>query len=159
MQPAKPPEQVKSAFDDAIKAREDKERLENEAEAYANEVVPVARGNAARRIADANAYRDKVIAEAEGETARFLSVLKQYELAPEVTRQRMYIETIQTVLTQSPKVILDSDGGNNLTYLPLDKLLKQAKADPAQVSGSTVQHNQQPQQQPLREVDRSRRTR
>ncbi|MBL3599433.1 MAG: FtsH protease activity modulator HflK [gamma proteobacterium endosymbiont of Lamellibrachia anaximandri] len=122
-QPAKPPEQVKSAFDDAIKAREDKERLENKAEAYANEIVPQARGEAARKIADGKAYRDRVIAEAEGEVSRFLAVLKEYEKAPRVTRERLYIDAVETVLSQSSKVMLDTKEGNSLMYLPLDKMM------------------------------------
>ncbi|MBT2969344.1 MAG: HflK protein [gamma proteobacterium symbiont of Ctena orbiculata] len=125
MQPAKPPEQVKSAFDDAIKAREDKERLENQAEAYANEVVPKARGEAARRLADANAYRDRVIAEAEGDVSRFLAILKEYRREPEVTRERLYLDAIESMLGQSSKVMLDTaEGGNSLMYLPLDKLIQ-----------------------------------
>lgn len=123
-QPAKPPEQVKSAFDDAIKAREDKERKENQAEAYANDIVPKARGAAARRLADASAYREKVIAEAEGEASRFLSVLVAYEKAPEVTRKRLYLDTVQEVLGNTNKVIMDVKSGNSLMYLPLDKLIE-----------------------------------
>jgi membrane protease subunit HflK len=126
MQPAKPPDQVKEAFDDAIKAREDKERLENKAEAYANEILPQARGEAARAIADAKAYRDRVIAEAEGQTSRFTAVLNEYEKAPDVTRERLYLETMEQVLGQSNKVLLDVPGGNSLMYLPLDQLMKQA---------------------------------
>ncbi len=124
MQPAKPPEQVKSAFDDAIKAREDKERLENQAEAYANQVVPEARGQAARRLADAKAYRDRVIAEAEGDASRFLAILKQYKRAPEVTRERLYLDALETMLSQTSKVMLDTQGGNSLMYLPLDQLIQ-----------------------------------
>ncbi|MEW8012429.1 MAG: FtsH protease activity modulator HflK [Candidatus Thiodiazotropha sp.] len=124
MQPAKPPEQVKSAFDDAIKAREDKEKLENQAEAYANEVVPKARGEAARRTADANAYRDRVIAEAEGDVSRFLAILKEYRREPEVTRERLYLDAIESMLGQSSKVMLDTQDGNSLMYLPLDKLIQ-----------------------------------
>ncbi len=124
MQPAKPPEQVKDAFDDAIKAREDKARLENKADAYAKEVVPTARGAAARRVEDAKAYREKVISEAEGEVSRFNAVLAQYLKAPEVTRQRLYLETVEEVLGKSNKVIVDVDGGNNLLYLPLDKMIQ-----------------------------------
>jgi membrane protease subunit HflK len=123
-QPAKPPEAVKSAFDDAIKAREDKERLENKAQAYANEVIPQARGEAARQVADAKAYKDRVIAEAQGESSRFLSVLKEYKQAPQVTRERLYIDAVETVLGQSSKVMLDTQGGNSLMYLPLDKLMQ-----------------------------------
>jgi len=130
MQPAKPPEPVKEAFDDAIKAREDKERLENQAEAYANEIVPQARGEAARAIADAKAYRDRVIAEAEGQTSRFTSVLTEYSKAPEVTRERLYIEAMEGVLSESNTVLLDVPGGDSLMYLPLDQLMRK----PAQPS-------------------------
>ncbi|MCB1763282.1 MAG: FtsH protease activity modulator HflK [Gammaproteobacteria bacterium] len=123
-QPAKPPEQVKSAFDDAIKAREDKVRQENQAQAYANEVVPKARGAGARRIEAAKAYRDKVIAESEGETSRFLAVLGEYEKAPEVTRQRLYLDAVEEVLGRTNKVIMDVKQGNSLMYLPMDKLIE-----------------------------------
>ena len=129
MQPAKPPEQVKESFDDAIKAREDKERLENKAEAYANEIVPQARGEAARMEADGKAYRDRVIASAEGESARFLSVLGEYAKAPEVTRERLYLETMEKVLSETNKVLLDvKEGGNSLVYLPLDQLVNKKQA-------------------------------
>jgi membrane protease subunit HflK len=129
-QPAKPPEQVKSAFDDAIKAREDKERLENKAQAYANEVIPQARGEAARQVADSKAYKDRVIAEAQGESSRFLSILKEYKQAPQVTRERLYLDAVETVLSQSSKVLLDTEaGGNSLMYLPLDKLIHQGSDD------------------------------
>jgi membrane protease subunit HflK len=144
MQPAKPPEQVKSAFDDAIKAREDKEKLENQAEAYANEVIPKARGEAARRIADANAYRDRVIAEAEGDVSRFLAILSEYRREPYVTRERLYLDAIESMLGQSSKVMLDTQGGNSLMYLPLDKLIQ------GQNKGSTVK------QAPFETQERSR---
>lgn len=124
MQDAQAPEQVQGAFADAVKAREDEQRLKNEAEAYANDVLPRARGAAARLIEEANAYRDQVIAAAEGETARFLSVLAQYEKAPAVTRKRLYLEAMESVLSQSSKVLVDTKGGNNLLYLPLDKLMQ-----------------------------------
>ncbi len=161
MQPAKPPEQVKAAFDDAIKASQDKERLENEAEAYANEVVPKARGAAARRIEDAKAYHEKVIAEAEGEAARFLAVLAEYEKAPEVTRKRLYLETVEDVLGKTNKVMLDVEGGNSLMYLPLDKLIQSRQLSPS----STTESYRAPVQErdtvstPEREVIRSRRVR
>jgi len=141
-QPAKPPEQVKSAFDDAIKAREDKERLENKAQAYANEVIPQARGEAARQVADAKAYKDRVIAEAEGESSRFLSILKEYQQAPQVTRERLYLDAVETVLGQTSKVMLDTKDGNSLMYLPLDKLIQQGSEEssppamPSTTSGS-----------------------
>ncbi|MCU7888589.1 MAG: FtsH protease activity modulator HflK [Candidatus Thiodiazotropha sp. (ex Lucinoma aequizonata)] len=159
MQPAKPPEQVKSAFDDAIKAREDKEKLENQAEAYANEVVPQARGEAARRTANANAYRDRVIAEAEGDASRFLAVLKEYQLAPEVTRERLYLDAIESMLAQTSKVMLDTQEGNSLMYLPLDKLIQSAEQgkDSSQQSFSSKEDvRNQTNTGNLRNVDRSR---
>lgn len=123
MQPAKPPDAVKNAFDDAIKAREDKERLENQAEAYRNAVVPQARGEAARILADANAYKERVTAEAEGDAGRFVAVLTEYRKAPGVTRERLYIEAVQEVLSGTNKVMVDVEGGNNLMYLPLDRMM------------------------------------
>ena len=157
-QPAKPPEQVKSAFDDAIKAREDKERLENEAEAYSNEVVPKARGAAARRVADAEAYRDKVIAEAQGVTSRFLAVLTEYEKAPEVTRERLYLDALENVLANSPKVLLDAKNANNLMYLPLDRLMGgQGAVGPEGYTPARTPMNESAT--PPREVNRGRRVR
>jgi membrane protease subunit HflK len=129
MQPAKPPEQVKGAFDDAIKAREDKERLENKAEAYSNQILPQARGEAARIVADARAYKDRVIAEAEGDASRFLAILTEYQKAPAVTRERLYIDAVQDVLQNSSKVIIDVKQGNSLMYLPLDKLIGQTRSE------------------------------
>jgi membrane protease subunit HflK len=127
IQDAGPPEVVADAFADAIKAREDNVRLQNQAEAYANDVVPRARGAAARIVEDAKAHRAKVVAEAEGESQRFLALLTEYQDAPGVTRERLYIDTIQDVLANSGKVLIDTGaGGNNLTYLPLDKLLEQS---------------------------------
>lgn len=162
MQPAKPPDAVKSAFDDAIKAREDKERLENQAEAYSNEVLPRARGEAARILADAKAYRDKVIAESEGEAARFTAVLAQYQKAPEVTRERLYLETMEQVFGQNTKVLLDvREGANNVIYLPLDQLAKsrQTKADVDAPTPVVVQPAPEPAEPPQRVVDRERRVR
>jgi membrane protease subunit HflK len=157
-QPAKPPEQVKSAFDDAIKAREDKEKLENQAEAYANQVVPEARGGAARRLADAKAYRDRVIAEAEGDTSRFLAVLKEYQRAPQVTRERLYLDAIETMLGQTSKVMLDTQGGNSLMYLPLDQLIqKRTKISNTTDSGPpTTTESSRASSSNLRNVDRTR---
>ena len=122
MQNAQPPEQVQHAFSDAVKAREDKERLVNEAEAYSNDILPRARGKAARMGQEAAAYRDEIIARANGETERFLKVLTQYKKAPVVTRERLYIEAMESVLSNSNKVMLDVKKGNNLMYLPLDRL-------------------------------------
>ena len=162
MQPAKPPEEVKEAFDDAIKAREDKERAENKAEAYANQILPQARGEAARIVADAKAYRDKVIAESEGEAARFSAVLAEYLKAPEVTRQRLYLDTMEQVLGESSKVMLDvEDGGNSLLYLPIDQLLKQRQGANASPPQPPTMMPVQPdsRQGAVRPVDRERRTR
>ncbi|VAW78634.1 HflK protein [hydrothermal vent metagenome] len=125
LQDAQPPEEVQGAFSDAIKAREDKERLKNEAETYANEVIPKARGRAARQTQEAQAYKESLVAKAQGEASRFTALLKEYKRAPEVTRERLYLETMETVLNRTNKVIVDSDNSNNLMYLPLDQLMKQ----------------------------------
>jgi membrane protease subunit HflK len=126
MQPAKPPNQVKASFDDAIKSREDYQRLINEAEAYSNEIIPTARGAAARQTEEAIAYKEQVIAESDGETARFLQLLAVYERAPEVTRQRLYLETLESVLSKTSKVLLDVEGSNSLMYLPIGEIMKQS---------------------------------
>jgi len=122
MQNAQPPEQVQHAFSDAVKAREDKERLVNEAEAYSNDILPRARGKAARMEQEAAAYRDQIIAKANGETERFLKVLTQYKKAPIVTRERLYLDAMESVLSSTNKVMVDVKKGNNLMYLPLDRL-------------------------------------
>lgn len=129
LQDAQPPEQVQGAFEDAIKAREDQQRLINEAEAYSNDVIPKARGAAARKLQEAEGYKQQVIARAEGETSRFLALLGEYKKAPEVTRERLYIESVQSVLTHSNTVFLDVKSANNLLYLPLDKLIRQSPTD------------------------------
>jgi len=126
MQPAKPPEEVKAAFDDAIKAREDEQRRINEAEAYRNEIDQRAEGEAARILLQAEAYKEQVVAEAEGEAQRFTQLLVEYEKAPQVTRQRLYLDTIEEVLANNPKIMLKNEGGNSLMYLPLDKLIDRA---------------------------------
>jgi membrane protease subunit HflK len=122
---SKPPTQVQSAFDDVIRAREDEERVQNEAQAYANSVVPEARGGAQRQIEEANAYKEQVIANAEGEAERFNRLLTEYRKSPEVTRERLYLDAVQAVLSQTDKVLVDVEGGNNVMYLPLDKLSQQ----------------------------------
>ena len=127
IQRADVPEAVSEAFADAIRAREDKERLRNQAQTYANDVVPRARGEAARLVEDAKGYRARVIAEAEGESQRFLALLTEYEKAPEVTRERLYLETMQDVLGNTGKVLLDVKEGSNLTYLPLDRMIQPPK--------------------------------
>ncbi|MEM7195945.1 MAG: FtsH protease activity modulator HflK [Pseudomonadota bacterium] len=124
MQDAQPPAQVKDAFDDVVKAREDEQRLKNLAEAYANDIVPRARGFAARIIEEAEAYKASVIAKAEGEASRFSQVLDEYEKAPEVTRDRLYLESMEEVLSRSSKLVIDQQGGNSLMYLPIDQLMQ-----------------------------------
>ena len=120
-----PPDQVKAAFDDAIKSREDYDRYIKEAEAYANSILPQARGEAARLLQEADAYRDRAIANSEGEAKRFLKLLTEYEKAPAVTRERLYLEAVESVYTNTNKVMMDVEGGNNLLYLPLDQIIKQ----------------------------------
>ena len=122
-----PPPAVKDAFDDVVAAREDKERLQNEAERYALSIVPEARGQAQARIRDAEAYKLAVVANAEGEVDRFNKLLEEYKKAPEVTRERLYLDALQSVLSNSTKVMVDVEGGNNLLYLPLDKIMEENK--------------------------------
>ncbi|CDW96052.1 Protein HflK [Thiomonas sp. CB2] len=126
LQNVQPPEQVQAAFDDAIKAGQDRERLKNEAQAYANNVIPRAQGTASRLIQDAEAYNAQVVAQAQGDTSRFDQILQQYEKAPQVTRERMYLQTMQDILSSVSKVMVDSRNNNNLLYMPLDKLLQQS---------------------------------
>jgi len=123
LQDSQPPDEVQDAFQDATKAREDMERYKNEAQAYANEIVPQARGEAARMIQDALAYKEMVIANAEGDADRFLKLLKEYKRAPDVTRQRLYMDSIESVLSNSSKLMIDIKEGNNLMLLPLDKII------------------------------------
>ncbi|HSO07643.1 MAG TPA: FtsH protease activity modulator HflK [Pelomicrobium sp.] len=121
LQNAQPPEQVQDAFDDAVKAGQDRERLINEGQAYANDVIPRARGTAARMLEEAEGHRQRVVATAEGDASRFTQVLTEYQRAPAVTRDRMYIETLQHVLASTSKVLIDKQGSGNLLMLPLDK--------------------------------------
>ncbi len=142
MQDAQPPEQVQHAFDDAVKAREDQQRLINEAEAYSNDILPKARGGAARQIEEASAYKEQVVAQAEGETARFEGVLTEYQKAPEVTRQRLYLDAMETVLSRSTKVMVDVEGGNNLLYLPLDRMMQGGQSVNSNDFNSSILNNQ-----------------
>jgi membrane protease subunit HflK len=125
LQDVKVPEQVAPAQQDAIKAGKDKERFGLEAQTYANDILPKARGATARQVQDAQAYRARKIADSEGETARFTKLLGEYERAPAVTRQRLYLETVESVLSNSKKVLLDTKGSGNMLYLPIDKLMEQ----------------------------------
>ena len=132
MQNAQPPEQVQAAFDDAVKAGQDLDRQKNEGQAYANDVIPKARGNAARLMEEANGYKQRVINEAQGNASRFTQVLAQYEKAPQVTRQRLYIEAQEQVLSNTSKVVVDQKSGSgSMLYLPLDKLIGSVPAVPA----------------------------
>jgi membrane protease subunit HflK len=131
IQSVQAPEQVQAAFDDAFKAGADRERLKNEGQAYANDVIPRARGDAARLSEEAQGYKSRVTAQAQGDTQRFTSVLAEYKRAPTVTRDRMYIDAMQQVLSNVSKVMVDVRNNSNLLYLPLDKLLQQSAAGPA----------------------------
>ena len=125
------PQQVEAAVQDAIKAREDKERLAFEAQAYANDVVPKARGEASRRLQDAEAYKARVVADAEGEAQRFVKLLAEYAKAPEVTRERLYIEALEAFYGGANKVLLEAKGSGNLLYLPVDELMKRGSGGQA----------------------------
>lgn len=135
MQGVQPPEQVQASFDDAVKAGQDRERQKNEGQAYANAVIPRARGAASRLKEESEAYRSSVVANAQGESARFKQVLAEYQKAPAVTRDRMYLDTMEKIFANTTKVMVDSKSGNNLIYLPLDKLLSQS-AQPVAPIGS-----------------------
>jgi membrane protease subunit HflK len=126
-QAARPPEEVKAAFDDAIAARENREQYVREAEAYSNEVQPRANGQAQRILEEGRAYKERTVLEAQGEVARFARLLPEYKAAPEITKERLYIETMERVLSHTRKVLI-SDRGNNLTVLPLDQLMRGGQA-------------------------------
>lgn len=130
MQNAQPPEQVQAAFDDAVKAGQDRERQKNEGQAYANDVIPKARGNAARLMEEAEGYKQRVIVSSEGDASRFKQILVEYSKAPGVTRDRMYLDMMQQVLSSSTKILVDQKSGNNLLYLPLDKLIQNSGPSP-----------------------------
>jgi len=138
LQSTQPPEQVQAAFDDAVKAGQDRERQKNEGQAYANDVIPRARGTASRLLQEAEGYKQSVIANAEGEASRFKQILVEYNKAPEVMRNRMYIETVQQVMSNTSKVMVDAKSGSNLLYLPLDKLMQAAGASAAVASATAV---------------------
>ena len=125
---AQPPDAVRPAFDDVIRAREDEQRVQNQAQQYSNQIIPEARGEAQRRIEAANAYSAEVVAEATGDASRFDQLLTEYLKSPEVTRQRLYIDSIEDVMTASSKIMVDVEGGNNMLFLPLDKLMEQSNS-------------------------------
>ncbi|MDP2263909.1 MAG: FtsH protease activity modulator HflK [Hydrogenophaga sp.] len=127
----RPPEQVQASFDDVLKAGQERERAKNEAEAYANDVVPRARGAASRLVEEAEGYRARIMAQAEGDAQRFRSVLTEYQKAPQVTRERMYTDAMQEIYTNTTKVLVDTKAGSNLLYLPLDKIMQMSGTGPA----------------------------
>lgn len=125
---SRPPTEVKAAYDDVIRAREDLERLVNEAQAYSNGIIPEARGQAQRLREEAEAYKSQVVSKSEGEAERFTKLLTEYKKAPVVTRERLYLDAVEEVMTQSTKILMDADGGNNMLYLPLDKIVQQGNS-------------------------------
>ena len=153
IQEVSPPGPVKQAFQDVIQAREDKQRSINEAEAYRNEILPKARGAAARILEEADAYEKEVVAKAEGEAERFTKLLKEYNKAPGVTRDRLYLDMMESVLNKSSKVMVDVKGGNNLLYLPLDKLMSRSDNN-----APAAKLNESQQRDLLREIQRNQQT-
>ena len=147
-----PPDAVRAAFDDVIKAREDEVRVRNEASAFSNQVIPEARGEAQRLIEESLGYKERVIAQARGEAERFNKLYAEYKIAPEVTRERIYLDTIESVMSNSTKVMVDVEGGNNMLYLPLDKIMERRSSSDtgASLTGETVSN-------PVGRVDTSRR--
>src|SRR3954447_25633818 len=148
MQNAQPPEQVQAAFDDAVKAGQDRERQKNEGQAYANDIIPKARGAASRLLQEAEAYRSRVEETARGDASRFSQVVAEYQKAPAVTRDRMYIETMQEILSSTNKIMMDYRGSGNLLLLPLEKLLQQGGA----ATPSDAQASQRPAEAPAAEA-------
>jgi membrane protease subunit HflK len=136
---ARPPNEVKAAYDDVIEAREDLERLVNEAQAYSNGIIPEARGEAQRLREEAQGYLSQVVSKSSGEASRFTALLKEYQKAPGVTRERLYIDAIEQVMTDSTKVLMDTEGGNNMLYLPLDKLVQQGGSSQARSNENNSQ--------------------
>ena len=156
MQDAQPPVQLKAAFDDVVKAREDEQRYINEARAYANDIVPKARGASQRLLAEAEAYKSEVVSKSEGEAYRFTQILTEYTKAPGVTKERLYRETLEDVLSNTNKVIVDSNS-NSLMYLPIDQLINSNKV--SRTGSNTSTYNQTPSGQSGESVLRSRENR
>jgi membrane protease subunit HflK len=138
VQNVQPPEQVQAAFDDAVKAGQDQERLKSEGQAYANDIIPRAKGTAARLIQEAEGYKARVVATAEGDAARFKQILVEYSKAPQVTRDRMYIDTMRDMYNNVTKILVDTNKSNSLLYLPLDKIVAQVSAESAQAASTQV---------------------
>jgi len=154
IQNVQPPEEVQAAFNDAIKAAQDAERVKNEGQAYANDVIPRARGAADRLIEEAEGYRERLIATSQGDAERFTRIVTEYAKAPAVTRERLYLETMQEVFSNVSKVIVDSKSNSNLLYLPLDKILQQTSAEAqrsaaAAISNMTTPGNTSPSTIPV----------
>ncbi|MBU0782653.1 MAG: FtsH protease activity modulator HflK [Gammaproteobacteria bacterium] len=137
VQGVQPPEQVQAAFDDAVKAGQDRERLKNDGQAYANDVIPRARGNAARLIEEANGYRERVVAQSEGDASRFKAILTEYEKAPKVTKDRLYLDAMQEIYSNVSKVIVGTKNNSQLLYLPLDKLIEKSGPPSSQDTSSS----------------------
>jgi len=154
MQDSQAPEQVQAAFDDAVKAGQDRERQKNEAQAYANDIIPKARGSASRLMQESEGYKQSVIANAEGEASRFRQIVTEYNKAPSVTRDRLYLDTMQQILSNSSKIVVDQKSGGNLLYLPLDKLMQSAVTDPS--AKPVTPENVVPAQPPAEVTPRSR---
>ncbi|QHS09606.1 FtsH protease activity modulator HflK [Sinimarinibacterium sp. NLF-5-8] len=158
LQQAQPPEPVQAAFADAIKAREDQQRLKNEAEAYANDRLPRARGAAARQVEEATAYRDQVLAKAEGDASRFTQLLREYQKAPKITRDRLYLDAMSEIYGNNSKVLVDASKGSPLLYLPLDQLGRRVTAPSADTGSapSSVPRQSVAPSQPSSDASRSR---
>ena len=159
MQNAQPPEQVQAAFDDAVKAGQDRERQKNEGQAYANDVIPKAKGNAARLLEEAEGHKQRVTVSAEGDASRFKQVLVEYSKAPGVTRDRLYLDMMQQVLSNTSKILVDQKGGNSLLYLPLDKLIQQSGSSSPSTPAVEVQPVARPAATPEVAPDSAARTR
>ena len=138
VQNVQPPEQVQAAFDDAVKAGQDQERLKSEGQAYANDIIPRAKGTAARLIQEAEGYKARVVATAEGDATRFKQILVEYAKAPQVTKDRMYIDTMREMYNNVTKILVDTTKSNSLLYLPLDKIVAQVSAESAQAANTQV---------------------
>jgi membrane protease subunit HflK len=141
VQNVQPPEQVQAAFDDAVKAGQDQERLKSEGQAYANDIIPRAKGTGARLIQEAEGYKARVVATAEGDAARFKQILVEYSKAPQVTRDRMYIDSMREMYSNVTKVLVDTTKSNSMLYLPLDKIVAQVSAESAQATGTQANPN------------------
>ena len=145
----RPPEQVQSAFDDVLKAGQERERAKNEAEAYANDVVPRAVGAASRLKQEADGYKSRIVSQAQGDAQRFKSLVTEYQKAPQVMRDRMYIDAMQQIYSNTTKVLIDAKAGSNLLYLPLDKIIQQTAQSNAPVSSQPAQPLTEPTGNPL----------